>query len=139
MKYKKEDIIDAIIKMRIEKGASTKTILQDFLMGELKYKQSYSYTLLQDARKEIVKLYSTKNEELANEALGQLESMYEDAIKQKNIKLALEIRKEISKLTGLYAAEKVDITSGGKEITEIKLIQINTKEEINNQQGGSII
>lgn len=130
MKYKKEDIIDAIVKMRIEKGASTKTILKEFLMGQLGYKQSYSYDLLQEARKEIVKLYSTKNEELANEALGQLESMLEDAIKSKNIKLALEVRKEISKLTGLYAAEKVDITSGGKEITEIKLIQIKSKDEL---------
>jgi hypothetical protein len=130
MKYKREDIIDAIIKMRIEKGASTKTILKEFLMGELKYKQSYSYELLQEARKAIVQLYSTKNEELANEALGQLESMYEDSIKQKNMKLALEIRKEISKLTGLYAAEKMDITSGGKEITEIKLIQIKNKGDI---------
>ena len=130
MKYKKEDIIDAIVKMRIEKGASTKTILKDFLMGQLKYKQAYSYELIQEARKEIVKLYSTKNEELANEALGQLESMLEDAIKAKNIKLALEVRKEISKLTGLYAAEKVDITSNGKEITEIKLIQVNRIEDI---------
>jgi hypothetical protein len=29
MKYKKEDIIDAIVKMRIEKGASSKTIIQE--------------------------------------------------------------------------------------------------------------
>jgi hypothetical protein len=121
MKYKKEDIIDAIVKMRIEKGASTKTILQNFLMGELGYKQSYSYDLLQEARTKIVDLYSSKNEELAKEALGQLESMYEDAIKQKNMKLALEIRKEISKLTGLYAADKIDITTGGDKITDINI------------------
>jgi hypothetical protein len=30
-KYKREDLIDAIVKMRIEKGASTKTIVEDFL------------------------------------------------------------------------------------------------------------
>ena len=110
MKYKKEDIIDAIVKMRIEKGASTKTIIQEFLMGELGYKQSYSYDLLQEARVKIVSLYDTQNKQLANEALGHLESMYEDAIKSKNSKLALEIRKEISKLTGLYAAQKVDVS-----------------------------
>jgi hypothetical protein len=130
MKYKKEDIIDAIVKMRIEKGASTKTIIQEFLMSELGYKQSYSYELLQEARVKIVSLYDTQNKQLANEALGHLESMYEDAIKSKNSKLALEIRKEISKLTGLYAAEKVDITSNGKDITEIKLIQIKSKEDL---------
>jgi hypothetical protein len=110
MKYKKEDIIDAIVKMRIEKGASSKTIIQEFLMGQLKYKISYSYTLYQEARQKIVELYNTQNSELANEALGQLESMLEDALKQKNMKLALEIRKEISKLTGLYAAQKIDVS-----------------------------
>jgi hypothetical protein len=135
MKYKKEDIIDAVVKMRIEKGASTKTIIQEFLMAELGFKQSYCYVILQEARQKIVELYNTQNAELANEALGHLESMYEDAIKQKNIKLALEIRKEISKLTGLYAAQKVDITSGGKEITEIKLIQVKSKEDLNGRTG----
>lgn len=135
MKYKKEDIIDAIVKMRIEKGASTKTIIQEFLMGELGYKQSYSYDLLQEARVKIVSLYDTQNKQLANEALGHLESMYEDAIKSKNSKLALEIRKEISKLTGLYAASKVDITSGGEAITEIKLIQIKSKDDLDGGTG----
>lgn len=135
MKYKKEDIIDAIVKMRIEKGASTKTIIQEFLMGELGYKQSYSYDLLQEARVKIVSLYDTQNKQLANEALGHLESMYEDAIKSKNSKLALEIRKEISKLTGLYAASKVDITSGGEPITEIKLIQIKSKDDLDGGTG----
>lgn len=130
MKYKKEDIIDAVVKMRIEKGSSTKTIIQNFLMNELGYKQSYAYELLREARKKIISLYDIHNKELANEALGQLESMYEDCIKQKNLKLALEIKKEISKLTGAYAAQKVDITSGGEAITEIKLIQVNKKEDI---------
>lgn len=129
MKWKKEDIIDAIVKMRIEKGSSTKTIIQGFLMEELGYKQSYAYELLREAREKIVKIYDTQNKKLANEALGQLESMYEDCIKSKNIKLALEIKKEINKLTGAYAADKVDITSGGNAITEIKLIQVNKKDE----------
>ena len=75
-------------------------------------------------------MYQTNNKSLANEALGHLESLYEDAIKEKNKKLALEIRKEINKLTGVYAADKVDITSGGNTITEIKLIQVNKKDDI---------
>jgi hypothetical protein len=115
MKYKKEDIIDAVVKMRIEKGASSKTIIQEFLMGQLGYKISYSYVIYQEARQKIVELYSVHNTELANEALGQLESMLEDALKQKNMKLALEIRKEMSKLTGLYSPEKIDLS-----ITEYK-------------------
>ena len=115
MKYKKDDIIDAVVKMRIEKGASSKTIIQDFLMAQLGYKISYSYVIYQEARQKIVELYNTQNHELANEALGQLESMLEDALRQKNMKLALEVRKEMSKLTGLYSPEKIDLS-----ITEYK-------------------
>lgn len=132
MKWKKEDILDAIVKMRIERGSSTKTILKDFLMGELGFKQSYSYELLREARERIRDLYQTQNEALANEAMGHLESLYEDAIKSGNRKLALEIIKEKNKLTGLYPESRLDITSAGKEITEIKLIQITKPEENEN-------
>ena len=36
-------------------------------------------------------------------------------VRQKNMKLALEVRKEMSKLTGLYSPEKIDLS-----ITEYK-------------------
>ena len=127
-KFKKEDLIDAIIKMRIEKGASTKTIVVDFLQKELNYGQTYAYGLYKEARKRIVELYDNQNKELANEALGQLEKMFEDAVKNKEKKLALEIRKEINKLAGLYAAEKLDLTSGGDKLTEIKLIEVKRND-----------
>lgn len=129
--YKKLDIIDSIVKMRLEKGASSKTIIQDYLKGQLGFGTTYAYELYKIARKKIVELYSTKNEELANEALGQLEFLYEDAILTNNMKLALEIRKEINKLTGIYAAEKMDITSNGNDITEIKLIHVTKKDDNN--------
>lgn len=138
--FKTDDIINGIVKMKVEKGASNKTIL-DFLQNDLGYKQTYSYELLGLARKRIQEIWDKNAEAHLEEAKGQLEDMLESSIRQKNMKLALEIRKEINKLMGLYAAEKIDITSGGKEITEIKLIQINKKEDINkendNQQGGS--
>lgn len=111
MKHKRADIIDALVKMRIDKGASSKTIIQDFLMGELGYKQSYAYDLYQQARVKIQQLYDSKNEQIANEQLSRLESLYEDAVKAGEKKLALEINKEINKLTGVYAAEKIEITS----------------------------
>ena len=128
-KYKKEDIIDAIVKMRIEKMASTKTIIKNFLMGELGYKQAYSYDLLREARKKIIEYYNVSNEAALEEAIGQMEEMAEDAKRLKNYKLAFEIRKELSKIQGHYV-EKVDLTSNGNTITEIKLIHIK-KDDTN--------
>jgi len=110
MKYKRQDILDAIIKMRIEKGASTKTIVEDFLQKELGYKQSYAYTLLKEAREKITEIYKSTNENIINEQVGRLEAQYEKAIKQGNSKLALQVLQEINKLMGLYASEKIDIT-----------------------------
>jgi hypothetical protein len=124
---KTEEIIDALVKMRIEKNASNKTIL-DFLQKELKYKASYSYELLQLARKKIQEVYTRNIEEHFEEAKGQLEGMLERASKRGDYKLSLQIRQELNKLLGLYSPEKIDLTSGGEKITEIKLIQV-TKDE----------
>ena len=125
---KTEEIIDAIVRMRLEKNASNKTIL-DFLKNQLNYKQSYSYELLQAARKKIQEVYTRDIEEHFEEAKGQLEEMLEKATKKNDMKMMLQIRQELNKLMGLYSAEKVDITSGGEKITEIKLIQVNKDEK----------
>jgi hypothetical protein len=131
--FKTDDIINGIVKMKVEKGASNKTIL-DFLQDDLGYKQTYSYELLGLARKRIQEIWDKNAEAHLEEAKGQLEDMLENSIRQKNMKLALDIRKEINKLMGLYAAEKIDITSGGKEITEIKLIQIKSKDDLKDER-----
>lgn len=132
--WKKEDIINAIIKMRTEQMATTKTILE-FLMNEIGYGQTYSYELIKESRNKIIELYDNDNASRVNEALAQLETMLEVSYQRKDYKLAYNIRQEISKLTGLYAAQKVDLTSGGDKLTEIKLIQITKKDDLEDGTG----
>lgn len=119
---KTEEILETLIKMRIEQNASYKTIL-DYLKDEYGFKQSYRYTLLQKARKKIQQIYHKDIEEHFEEAKGQLEKMLETATGKGDARLMLQIRQELNKLIGLYN-EKIDITSGGEKITEIKLIQV---------------
>lgn len=121
-KWKREDIINAIIKMRVEEMATTKTII-DFLMNDLHYGQTYAYELIKDSREKIKKLYDTNNIAVLEEALAHLEEMLEMAKREKNRKMQLEVRKEINKLLGLYAAEKVEV-SGQVQIQTIKLKEI---------------
>ena len=123
MKYKKQDIIDAVVKMRIDKMASTKTIISDFLMGQLGYGQTYAYEILKEARKEIIKLYDSSNEASLEEAIGQMEELAEGARQSKNYKLAFEVRRELSKIMGHYK-EKIEL-SGQVGITGLD-IQIIT-------------
>jgi hypothetical protein len=109
MKFKKEDIINEIVNMRTTKGLSTKSIVEEFLMGKLGYRTSYSYELMREARDKIVEIYKSQNEHAVNEAVGQLEEMYEILVRQKNYKEALKVRQELNKLMGLYSAEKIDV------------------------------
>lgn len=121
--YKTEDLINSIVKMKVEKGSTNKTIL-DFLQNDLQYGQTYAYELLKKARVRIQEIWNKNAEAHLEESKGQLEELYETSMTQGNYKLALQIRQEINKLMGLYAADKLDITTGGDKINTIKLIRV---------------
>lgn len=109
-----EDLINALVDMKINKKASTKTQL-DFLMNELGFKQTWSYELIKKSREKIQEIYKSKVEHHLEQSKAHLEDMLEKAAKKGDLKLQLQIVQEINKLAGLYAAEKVDMT-----ITEYK-------------------
>jgi hypothetical protein len=125
---KTEDLVNGVVKMKVEKGASNKTIL-DFLMNNLGYGQSYAYEVMREARKKIQEIWDKNAEAHLEEAKAHLEELYENAIRKKDMKLALQVRQELNKLMGLYSPEKLDITSNGQTISEIKIIEIRNEQK----------
>ena len=125
MEYKKEDMIDELVKMRINDMASNKTML-NHIYEKYGYKQTYAYQLIKEAREKIREIWKQDNETSLQEAIGQMEQMAEDAKKQKNYKLAFEVRKELSKIQGHYT-ERVEV-SGELALKNIEII-INKKNE----------
>ena len=123
-KYDREYLVAKIAMMRI-KGKSTHTILE-FLMETVGMSRKIAYDVLGDAQKYIMEQTNEDMKVAFAEAISKLEELYESGTD----KIRLDVIKEMNKLRGLYAAQKVDITSGGKEITEIKLIQIKSKDDI---------
>jgi hypothetical protein len=124
----RETLIMALVKMRIEKFATSKTML-DFLMGPpFNYKDSYSYELIREAKKRIIEIFKEEHAEEYETYKGRLEEIIETT---KSEKIRLEAIKELNKLTGAYKASKVDITSNGKDLipTEviIKIVDSNDK------------
>lgn len=134
---KTEDLVNGVVKMRVENGASNKTIL-DFLQNDLGYGQSYAYEILREARKKIQEIWDKNAEAHLEESKGQLEELYEVAIRRKDMKLALQIRQELNKLMGLYSPDKVDITSNGQTISEIKIIEIRNEQKPGNEDNTGI-
>lgn len=108
-KFNREDVIAAVIKMRLEKSASTKTII-DFLVNDLGYSKTMAYEYLKLAREEIKEQYSQLNPSMIEEAIGQYEEAIERARANKDWKLWNDLRKELNKIQGVYASEKIDIS-----------------------------
>lgn len=99
--YKTQEVIDSIIKMKINKWCSTRTIL-DFLQKDLGYKQTRAYQIYRMANDEIKKMFTETQEHWKETAIGQLQELAEEAKLNKKYKLAFEIRKDISDIVGLY-------------------------------------
>jgi len=126
--WSKEDIIASVIKMRLEKMASVKTIL-DFLMNDLGYSKTQSYEYLKWAREEIKEQYSLMNPSKIEEAIGQYEEALERARAAKDWRLWNDLRKELNKIEGNHAAQKTDITTNGKELPTELVIKIKRRDD----------
>ncbi len=126
-KYDREFLVAKIAMMRI-KGKSTHTILE-FLMEEVGMSRKIAYEVLQDAQKYIMEQTNEDTKVAFAEAINRLEILYEDG----DNKTKLDVLKELNKLRGLYATQKIDITSAGEAITEIRLVQVNKRDEINGE------
>lgn len=123
-KYDREFLVAKIAMMRI-KGKSTHTILE-FLMEEVGMSRKIAYEVLQDAQKYIMEQTNEDTKIAFAEAINRLEILYEDG----DNKTKLDVLKELNKLRGLYATQKIDITSAGEAITEIRLVQIKSKDDL---------
>lgn len=126
LKYDKTYLVSKLAMMRI-KGKSTHNLIE-FLMNDIGMCRPTAYVYLQEAQALIVEQMSKDVKVALAESVARLEELYDSGDK----KLKLDVQKELNKLRGLYEADKIDITSGGQSITEIKLIQILKKDDIDN-------
>ena len=120
--YTKDDLIAKIINLRLKEMWSTKSILE--LLDSLGYAKTQSYEYIKLAKIELKDRYNETNDALIEEAIYQYEQMIEKAAISGDLRLWNDLRKELNKIQGIYAADKVDITSGGDKITEIRLVQV---------------
>jgi hypothetical protein len=121
--YDREFLVSKIAMMRI-KGKSTHSVLE-FLMEQVGMSRKIAYEVLGDAQKYIMEQTSEDTKVAFAEAIQRLEIIYENG----NDKVKLEALKEINKLRGLYSPEKLDITSNGQTISEIKIIEIRNEQK----------
>lgn len=123
MKVDKDIAIQKIIDLRYKDGYSSPELVK-YLMDTYKINISRSYELITEAKEKLGEMYSLINNKSLEEAIMILENMRQDAIKNKNGKLALEVQKELNKVNQLHI-KKLDITSNGEKI----IININKNND----------
>jgi hypothetical protein len=129
-KYDREFLISKVAMMRI-KGKSTHFILE-FLMGDTKdggigMSRKIAYDILSDAQKYIMSQVNKDTEIAIAEAVSRLEQIIENG----DSKLKLDAQKELNKLLGLYAASKIDLTTGGDKLTSININIVKAEDGSN--------
>lgn len=127
-KYDREFLVNKVAMMRM-KGKSTYNIVE-FLKDDIGMGQTTAYEILRDAQKVFIDIQKQKLEGAFEEALSQLEELYDSTSDKK---LRLNVIQEISKMKGLYAAQKVEHT-GKIEITGIDIVDAIKKEEENKDE-----
>jgi hypothetical protein len=120
-KYKKQDLINTIVEKSC-KGVLQPEII-NWLMTEGECKISYCYDLLRESKPIIQDTLKDLSKDRLEKTIADLEQMMWEAKKAGDKKLALEIYKEINKITGM-GTQKVDITTGGDKINQISVIRL---------------
>ena len=113
--YDRDFLIAKVAMMRI-KGKSTLSVMT-FLQEKIGMGRATAYLVLGDAQTYILNMAQQDLDKAYEEAVQQLEELYDEASgKQK-----LEVRKEINKLRGLYKPQRVDVTTNVKDITSVDI------------------
>jgi hypothetical protein len=120
-KINREELVQTLVKWRLEKKLSTHTLLK-VCMEQFGYKQSYAYELVKEAREHIAQVYKDCAVNAYEESVAELEEQLESAKRSNDKKLLLDIQKELNKIKQLYV-EKV-VHSGAVQIETIKLKEI---------------
>ena len=123
--FKREDIINQIIKKRINDGW-TNLMIMDWIVDDLKYTKAYAYELMADSRKEIDERSIINFGEDLKTDIERFEKLYKDAIEQNNTNLAKEILRDIGKLKGHYV-ERQQVTHQ-LELKTVKLIEVQSDD-----------
>ena len=120
-KYKKIDLINKVVEM-ICNGTSQYEMI-DWLSSEGECGTTYCYDILKEAKPIIMEALKDISKDRLEATIVELEKMFIEAKGTGDKKLALDIKKEINKISGLHN-QKIDITTGGEKLNQISVIKL---------------
>jgi hypothetical protein len=107
VQYRTKDIIEIILKLRLEKGFTRQSIVE-WLEHEMKLTKDKASRLITEANKKFDEIAIQRFGDDIKEDIERFENLYEKAVKANDTREARELLKEISKLKGHYV-ERVSL------------------------------
>lgn len=95
--------------MRTNQMCSVTTIIN--FIQDLGYSKSQAYEYLKWAREEIKERFNLLNPAMIDEAIAQYEQALEEARAAKDWRMWNDLKKEMNKIQGNYAVQKVDVNA----------------------------
>ena len=130
-KYKKIDLINKVVEMTCS-GTSQPDVIK-WLMSDGECQISYCYELLREAKPIILDVLKDISKDRLEQTITKMENLYQKVETSGDRKLAVEIQKEINKISGLHNhKQEIDHTTNGKDmntISVIKLIEIKNEND----------
>ena len=120
-----QKIKDEIYDLRYKQGWSNQSIVKH-LMETHEYNQSSAYDILKKSREEVAE--KTLKEGAMEDALTKMDELYTMAIAQGNLKVALDIQKELDKLLEL-GVQKMEIEFKGEQPLFTPIIKEEEKKK----------
>lgn len=120
-KYIKEDYIEQIIDKKCRDCWSNRNIYL-WLVNDLNIKTGTAYNYLSIANERIKQDFDKSNEFNFEKACLQIENQIQKCVADGDMDTFYKLRKELNRILGYH---KLDITTGGEPITEIKLIRVD--------------
>lgn len=124
-KYRSDDIVNLVVKMRLKDMCSTRSILT-YLQEELGYGLTMSYNFLNKADDFIKEIHHKCGKDTVEKAIEQMNTLLEMAVKKGDIRSAIAIRKELNEMGG-YKVQKIELS--GEVATQVRIIYPDGKKE----------
>lgn len=106
--FRTKDMIDAIMRLRIDKGL-TRPNIKKWLIEEAGLSPAKAHRLIQEANKKFDMIAIQEFGAEIKEDIERFESLYQKSVENGDLKESRELLKEISKLKGHYV-ERVDVS-----------------------------
>jgi hypothetical protein len=113
IKKDKEQLLSELADLRVRQGYSKRSLVE-YVMANYPVKERMAYKIVKESAERLGEAYNNMVGDAFSDAIMVLENMRQEAIQSGQMKIALDIQKELNRVNQLYV-EKQEITIAAEQ------------------------